>query len=229
MPVPGWPQHNERVSKMTKSIVDRVQDSFTGEDRDSISKYLDWARSTLLDYSQSSRRMATLLILLGAIFELVAYSRNSSISIGSFVVARGSVALVFLPTLAAYIFFQIATDLSRFNQLLRIFSAVYKIWREKAVENDLEVPLIGPVPLYWNPIGTTYSAANRYTSDKIEMVGSITLMIAVAIGIIAFEAQAYYVLYIPHYPKIISWIISLCVTLFCLIMALLALTTGNDA
>ena len=125
------------------SIKARARNSFVNDDRENISKYLDWARSTLVDYSQNNRRTATLMLIIVAIFELVAYSRNASISVGSFVVARGSVVLDFLPAIAAYMFFQIIVDLNKADQLQKLFTQVFAVWSEKAEENDLDAFLRG--------------------------------------------------------------------------------------
>jgi hypothetical protein len=213
---------------MARSIEDRAKDSFGNDDRESVSKYLDWVRTTLIDYAQNNRRMATLLLIVVAIFELVAYSRNSKIIIGSFVVERSSVVLDFLPTLVAYLFFQIAADANKADRLRKLFSEVFKIWSVEAEKNDLDVSLMGPAPLYWNPTGGTTRESNTYSSDRAEEFGSMAMMIVILIGVLAFEVQAYCVLFAPSGSKLVLWIIGLIVTLFCLTLGFMVLMGDSD-
>jgi hypothetical protein len=213
---------------MAKSINDRVKDSFEKDDREDISKYLDWTRSTLLDYSQSNRRTATFLIIVVAIFELVAYSRNASISIGSFAISRGTVILDFMPALAAYFFLQVIADWGKVNQLTKVLKATFQAWSKKAEENDLDVFLLGSVPLYWDPQSGYTKATNIYPADRVQTVATNTTMVVILLGILAFEAQAYYVLFVTSGSRLTLWIISLCITFFCLIMGWIMALADSD-
>jgi hypothetical protein len=214
---------------MPKAIVERVRDSFSGDDRESIAKYVDWARSTLTTYYQNSRRMATLLIIVAAIFELIVYSPNQSVIVASFIVVRGSVVLYFLPVLVAYILYQNCTDSNKSRQLGVIYKEIFKLWSEKAEKNDLDVPLLGPSPLYWNVSLGKGRAENTYPSNKVEIVGSRALTVAIFLGIIYFEGQAYYLLFATTYPRIMLWIISLGLTLFFLVITISATAAASNA
>src|ERR1035438_847812 len=124
---------------MAKDIKARVQDSFHEDDRENVFKYLDWTRSTLLDYSQSTRRTSTIMLLVVAVFELVVSSRNSSISISSLRVTRSSVAFEALPVLLAFFFLQQCIESNKADQLFIIFAEAFKIWSQKGEDNDLNV------------------------------------------------------------------------------------------
>jgi hypothetical protein len=164
---------------MVKNPTDRVKDSFTGDDRESIAKYLEWSRLAILDYSQALRRSATIQIITIAAFELVAYSKNQKISLGSFELARNSIVLTFLPAIVAYLFFQITTDHNRIDQLTTMYFAAFRLWSEKSEGNDLDTPILGPAPLYWNTFRGRYQRNNMYRYDRIENVGSGIIMIIV--------------------------------------------------
>ena len=138
--------------QMTKSPKDRIKDSFSKDDRESIAKYLDWARSAILDYCQALRRSATILVIVVAIFELIAYSKNQTISVGSFVIARNSIVFLFLPVLVAYFFLQIMADHNRVNQLLsgvvrRLGNCIGNSRRARGIDPDRPFfrPDISPV------------------------------------------------------------------------------------
>lgn len=208
---------------MPKYIYERVQESFKEDDRENIFRYMDWLRSTMQDYTQNMRRIATGALLLVALFELVANSRNSSVSIGSFRIARGTVVFDVLPIVVAYLVLQIIIDVNKVDQLQGVFSEAFKIWSEKAKANDLDLLPHGPVPLYWNPTAsmTRPGRDNMHMSDKVDIVASFTLSWGLVLAVLAFEAHAYYIL-LPSPPSVL-WFISLGCTLFCLTIGAIGL------
>lgn len=203
---------------MAKSIEARVQDSFSEANREDIFKYLDWVRSTILDYSQTMRRMATFLILLIAAFEIVANSRKSQITIASFQIARGSVVLTLLPGLVAFLVLQMMTDAGKAHRLITVYQEVFKLWSEKAEANDLDSEVLTDPPLYWTPAGGGFRKENVNRAYKLADDSSLVLTVAVLMGILAFEAHAYYVLFPAHFPNLILWLISLSIALTCLVL-----------
>lgn len=222
------------------SIEDRVKGSFgkadgkniSEADKENISKYLDWIISTLGDYAQNNRRTATLLLFIVAAFELVVYSRNSNISIGSFVIARGSIVFDFAPALVAYFCLQIIADWNKTDQLMKVFRTVFALWSEKAEENDLGNFLLGSAPLYWNPTGGftgRLEPTNKYRSDRLEIFSTSVIMITVLVGVLAFEAHAYYVLFAASGSKLVLWAVSLFITVIYLATATLTLFASNNA
>lgn len=208
---------------MIKRIQKRVQDSFSKSDHEDLARYLDWSRSTLSEYAQSIRRSATLLFLLVAIFEVVVNSHNTQISIGSFQIARSSLALVFLPMVVAFLLFQVIMDTEKAGRVGTAFSEAFKLWSEKGQTNDLDALLFSPTPMHWNTQGVISPGTNLDPIDGVETIGSILLLIATLIGVAAFEAQAYYILYPTHTSGYFPWLASLLITLFCLVLASLTL------
>src|ERR1700733_11512401 len=127
---------------MTNSFSKRINESFDGADRDDIVKYAEWARSTVMDYSQALRRSAAIIVIAVAIFEVVAYSKNQAIQVASFTVTRNSVVLVFLPAFVAYFFFQLTADHNRFYQTGMLYEQAFLLWCEKGGKNDLDTPIL---------------------------------------------------------------------------------------
>jgi hypothetical protein len=200
---------------MTKPIEIRVQDSFT--QREEALKYLDWCRSTLQDFMSSTRRSATSLLVLAALFELVAESRNAKITIGSFSISSGSVVLEVLPILVAFFLFQLIVDTNKADVVMKSYIQAFKLWSRAASANDLDLVAVGPTSLYWSlPALFTGYARNRYRSDAVCYVNSLILMAAISLAVLAFETQAYYILFPASMNAL--WSISLLCTLYCLIM-----------
>ena len=203
---------------MKKSYADRIKESFDGASRDDIVKYVEWARSTAMDYTQALRRSAAIMVIAVAIFEVVAYSKNQTIQVASFTVARNSLVLVFLPAFVAYFFFQVTADHNRIFQLEDLYEQAFLLWCEKGGKNDLDTPLLGPSPLYWNVTADHYYVENISRADKIENFGGLVMMVVIFFGIIAFEGQAYYIIFTSKNLEIAAGVISAAVTIFCLAM-----------
>jgi hypothetical protein len=210
---------------MTKSIEDRIKASFDEDDKEETLKYMDWINSALLNYCQDVRRNAGFLLLLVAIFELVIGSRKATISIGSFGVSRNSIALTFLPAIVSFLYMQAILDSQKASRLNTIFSIAFKIWSPNASANKLDLYLSQPAPVYWNMAGGTYNQSKLDKLDDRESVMSYTFITAIIFGILAFEAQAYYLLFSTRAPEIIVWAVSLLVTLFCLVSGMLLIFT----
>jgi hypothetical protein len=211
---------------MAKTISDRVRDSFKDDDRENIYKYLEWCRSAIQEYAQVMRRMATGILLLAALFEVVANTRNTSVSIGSFHITRGSIVFNFLPVVVAYLFLQISTDYNKADQLVRAFSGAFSLWSKEAESNDLDLLIQGPMLVYWNPYTGRIRDVNQSTAGRVEFAASAVLTYGILLAILAFEAHAYYALFPTSFDAL--WLISVCSTLFCLIMSIAALRANNS-
>lgn len=222
---------------MPKNVTQRVENSFISDDlkvdnREDMFRYMDWLRPTMQSYTQNMRRMATIILLLIAVFELVAHSRNTRFSIESFPISRGSVVFDILPVMVAYLVLQIITDVNKAYQLNRVFTAVFKKWSQSAGANDLDRLLYGPESLYWSWHTQWTDEENKSASDNREFIASSVLSAGLLLAVLAFEADAYNVLfssaqYFLWHVRYLLWGISLGCTSFCLIAGALALTANT--
>jgi hypothetical protein len=204
----------------------RIADSFGADDEERILKYLDWLRSVSIDYVQSIRRTAVILVFLVAVFELVANSRDARITVSSFDVTRGSVVLIFLPALISYLYLQIASDTVKADRVIVAFMEAEKIWAPSAAQNDLDVLLMGSQPIFLNVFAGRQRTVNRQRADTAEEVASATFLVIFYLGVFAFVAQAYYVLFSTHIATLIAWSVSLCVAIFCLVFSAIIWLAG---
>lgn len=208
---------------MAKKLDERVKEAFTENDKEQAIKYLDWLRPTILDYAASIRRSSLVMILLVAIFELVISAKDIKITIGSFQVARGSIVLVFLPPLIAYLYMQAFWDTVRADYLREAFVAIFKIWSPKAEKNDFDDLLTPSQLMYFSVIGGSFHEETKRRIDKLEDSASSIFVVSVIFGVVAFEGQAYFVLFPHHLGEAFTWTISLCITIFCLCITVLTL------
>jgi hypothetical protein len=229
--------HLSEVLGMPKNVNQRVEDSFTTDDpnvdnREDMSKYMDWLLPTMQSYTQNMRRMATAILLLIAVFEFVAHSRSIKLSVESFPISRGSVVFNILPVVVAYLALQIITDVNKADRLNWVFTAVFKRWSPSAGKNDLDKLLYAPESLYWSWHTKWAEKENMYASDNQELIASRVLSVGLLLGVLAFEADAYYVLfsstqYSLWHVRYLLWAISLGCTSLCLIMGVVALRASN--
>jgi hypothetical protein len=204
---------------MTKSLKDRADDSFDDNDHEDIREYLEWLRATIADYSQSVRRLAIAILLLIAVFELIHESRARVVlQVASFHIYKGSVVLIFIPAIVSYLYLQMNIDSTRLKNLQEVFTQVFRRWNEKAEENDLDVWVKPPQAIYWNVGGSAFRSTNRVPSDTVEGVASYILGPIFILGVLAFEAQAYYALFALPITHHIVWLISVFITWFCNIL-----------
>lgn len=211
------------VAKTTaRSIAKRIENSFDkASDQDKIFQYLDWLRNTIVSYSQNLSRLTTFLILLIAAFELVSDSSGLQISIGSFKISKGSMVVEFLPCLVAYLYFQIVVDSRRIVSVRNAFMHTFQIWSKPGERNDLDVMVLPSLPLYWNPAVYQVHDELQRASDKVEYWAANVFQLVILIGVVTFQAQAYYVLYNSFKVLHITWYASLTITVFCLSAAVI--------
>jgi ABC-type maltose transport system permease subunit len=182
-------------------------------------QYLDWLRSVISERSQNIRRLATLILVLMAIFELVSNAKGESITIASFRVVQHSVVLQFIPGLVSYLYFQVYVDTVQITSLYRVFTFTFRRWRPDAERNDLDSLIIPSLPLFWNPVAGRIRPENSRPKDKLEEWASTIFVTVILVGVLAFEAQAYYALFRSNFPRSdILWLVSLSFTVFCLAM-----------
>jgi hypothetical protein len=204
------------LDPMIKSIEERVKDSFESSDSDQVFKYLELMRQTRDDYAGELRRLSTVLILLVAVFELVENGKNTIISVSSFQFSRHSVVMIFVPALAAYLFCQLSIDSTKSDRIGHAFNSTFRLWCPKGADNDLDILVQGPAPLYAN--SSTFSSRKfGGLTEKVEDIGGLTFIVVLLLGVFAFEGQAYYVLF----SYSILWFVSVVLTVYLLVFGII--------
>jgi hypothetical protein len=221
MPMEETPaQGNEQPppdNSRPKSIIQRVVDSFDDPNHDDISGYLDWLRAAIGDSVTDLRRTLLIMLLLIAAFEIVMESPNAHVSLGSFEIVKGSIVLIFIPMIVACLFFQMMVATTRLITLRTVFKHAFRKWSDKGGENDLDFFIYPAMPVYWNIMGASESFTNMPFSRNIESAGSVPFLLIIMFGTVAFEVQAFYLLY--HVTNIFLWVIGLCIATFCIILS----------
>jgi hypothetical protein len=199
-----------------KNIKTRIQESFGEAKREDISKYLEWVSTKIITQAQGLRRMVALIVLLIAAFELINEYPKTQMTLGGFHLYKGSVVLQFLPAFIAFLYLQSLIETLRLNDAQRAYASVLEMWSKKATKNQLEDYVMPSMPIYWN-IGAYASAAPKTFTIRLELVLSIAFSAFIRFGLLAFEAQAYYDLFVLPARDNILWTISAFgATFFCL-------------
>lgn len=205
---------------MAKDIKKRIDDSFATGDRADLLTYMEWLRSSMTDLSQQLRRSAGLALLLIAAFGLVEESPKTTITIGSFQLSSGSVVLVFIPGLVAYLYLQAVDQTTTLDSVQIAFTEALSKWSAEAEKNDLDLLAFPSMALYWSSGVTNGYTDNRSWLESFKGWTSSIILIVVQIGVFAFEGLAYYKLYRGSALHNIPWIISLCFAVSCLMAGL---------
>jgi hypothetical protein len=118
-----------------------------------------------------------------------------AISIGSFQISRNSIVLQFVPAVVAYLILQMQMDTVRSVEMRVAFSQLFEKWSAGAAAEDMHLLVHSPMPIYWNIHGGAGRSTNRPSTWIVSLIISISMMTLLAIGALAFEVQAYYLLY----------------------------------
>ena len=146
-----------------------------------------------------------------AIFELIIEAPNTTFTIVSFHITKSSIAFLFLPALVAYLYLQTFIDTNRMGDAEIAFSSTFNKWLPLSKSNDLDVLALPSQPLYWS-FAPSMQEANKDSTYKLdETIGYIIVFIYL-LGGIAFEVQAYYLLYSQSSSHLVLYAISALIT-----------------
>jgi hypothetical protein len=202
-----------------KSINTRVQESFGEAEHGDVSQYLEWVNAKITGQAQSVRRMVALIVLLIAIFELVYEYPQTQIVIGSFRLYKGSVVLLFIPAFVAFLYLQSLLETYSLNDAQRVYTRVFKKWSEKAAENQLDEFVMPSMPIYWN-IGAYIGGFPKTFVFRLELALTVLFSSFIVFGVLAFEAQAYYDLFLLPARDNILWVLSVSAATVCCLAAI---------
>jgi hypothetical protein len=214
---------------MTKSVRQRIWDSFEGGLNSDYKLYEERVFSSWKDVSSSLNKSVFLILGLIALFELLTYQNSShDLAIGSFSFANSSMVQVFLPTIVAYAIYDGCRLTLRWMDLQAAYLAISERDSAAISDNDLDL-LIAPVlPAFW-AVGKRLSAQNADRGEKFILPMTILLAwVTMIVAPLGFEFQAYYHLYNKFGPhNILLWINAGITTLF-LFTAVTYITLRED-
>jgi len=199
---------------MGKSINQRISNSFTGDQ--GVAETRDYAKdvySSWKDVAQSLSRNSILILVLMAIFELLAYQKQSSnITIDSITISNLPIVQIVLPAVISVMLYDCIRLTGRWNDLENAYCALIEICAPAQHKNDLDLFVKPSLPAIWG-VGRDTSPEIITPSEKF--ISNVTTVFAITIVFIfpfSFEGQAYYRLLQKFgYENILLWI-SLVVT-----------------
>jgi hypothetical protein len=195
----------------------KISEGLSGYSREDISKYLDWLYGNISGAIQSVRRGVTIVVALIAAFELIASSgATASLTIFSVSIPKHSLAVQLIPAAIAFLYVQITKDSIDADRSRTAFSKAFEMWSNSSKASDLDSYIWPSSQLYWSPFTADVTGAPAGIDRAIFKVGSTFERIYSALTYL-FIAQAYYVLFTPHFNRYLClWLISLSFTLYCL-------------
>ena len=191
---------------MPKAASERVLDSFKNESASNsedqsnllgdVKDYTQQLRSVWADVCKSVNRDAILVVALIVIFELLAYQgAGKEFTIGPFSFANTSIVQLCLPSVIAYLVYDLYALSIRASNTENVYTELMKQFASRIYSNDLHFFITPLLPSFWSPtnllsdeIATT---ADRFAEFVKALLSAIVLMIIPLI----FEIQAFYHLF----------------------------------
>jgi len=210
---------------MGKRVRDRIFDSFHDgeskvqpEDKAEAREYSQSLYEVWKSISGSLSRIALLIFLLMALFELLAYQHTLiAISIGTLTLVNVPIIQIALPTIVAFLVYDGSRLTARFLRLELVYMELMRIYAPKLQENGLELLLEPNLPSLWGVGALSFEHTGNFSDSFMRKVNQTVLYILTFAVPLAFECQAYYRLTQKFgYHNIFLWI-NLIVTILLLV------------
>jgi len=189
---------------MSKSITNRVNESFDSADKESLKFYLGSLTAAWKDRADGIRRSATLMVILIIVFELLLRGSLKQVTVGPLVLSGTAIIAVFMPTGVAYFYFEAFRNTIAFEDTGHVYTATFRKWNESAEKNDLDLILEPQTPAFFPAgRGSSFLSSGGRVADIIDNVVAVIAIF----GTLAFEGYAFYQLYgDSHVSRILLWI-----------------------
>ncbi len=191
---------------MAKTISQRINDAFPEGAAADAEKFADKILNSWNEVSSSLGKLAILFVVLVGIFELLIYGPSSqSLTIGSITFANTSIVRIALPAIVAYVVFDGFQLAGRWGDLEAAYYAITKIYAPRVDQNALDYLIKPTLPSIW---GIGWGSGSETSTDRFnDAVRAAVGFTALIILPIAFEVQAYYLLFYRYgYRNIFLWI-----------------------
>jgi hypothetical protein len=205
---------------MSKSLDERVNRAFTDADSDKAQKFLDVTLSSWQQISDTITRTVVAIFFLGAVFELLVGSANaSSLTLGPLAFHNTALLQQFMPPLIAYLVYDTFSLVGRYIRLAGIYYLVLEKYQPKLRDSGLvffvQPQLRGPWAFqHERPPSGEQSKGENFD----DIVSQAISYVAFFLLPLAFEAQAYYVLFGKYGLSSIPVWVSLIITFSFLIV-----------
>lgn len=194
---------------MGKTIDSRIADSFVGDESASEAKeYADKVYAAWKDVSSSLSRNAALVFILIAVFELLAYQKESiALTVGIFTFTNVPVVQIVLPVIVALVVYDGYRLTARWVDLQYAYQDLVEKYAPKLSENELDILIRPSLPAFWG-IGISSSYKSGQFAEKFINVTNGIVALAAAFALpLGFAAQAYYQLFGKFgYQNILLWL-----------------------
>jgi hypothetical protein len=196
---------------VAKSIEARIKtsfpspDSFTKDNKESLTFYLQTLMTTGKDYADGIRRSAALMLVLMAAFELLLRGAIKQTTIGPLVLSSTTSIEAFMPTGVAYFFYDALNCGINYEIVLSAYTAAFSAWNATAEVNDLDVIVRPRIPPYFVASGGSSPGISPFADLMSRIQGSFVVVIL--LGPALFMAYAFYQLSgLLHGSSVLLWV-----------------------
>ena len=193
------------MPKIAESIRERINESLSSSDRDSLTYYLETTRAAQKEYADSLRRSATLMVLLMAVFELLVRGKLKQVTVGPFLLSNATTITAFIPAVVAYFYYDCISTAICYENALSAYSGTFAIWNKVAEQNDLDILVYPRAPQY---MSAGYASQATTLPEYKTMINVNDFFAVLALFVpIAYFCYAFYQLAVILQPySVLLWV-----------------------
>ena len=201
---------------MSKSLSDRIQDSFSDDEASYASDYVRELQTSIRDSHQRIRNTTFLILISASLAELLARSAISQFSIGPFQVKDLSLIQKVIPIVLAYLLLEQHVLTLHTEAMESVYSEIVDYFHPKISENNLKMYLAPSMTLLWTA-GMEGTRDARLATFQDSVGGLLTLLLMGALFI--FEIYLFVVLFRTYgFTDALVWISVVLSTIFILLI-----------
>ncbi|MFN8050581.1 MAG: hypothetical protein U0Q22_04030 [Acidimicrobiales bacterium] len=141
--------------------------AFANVEKDDLRHYQAMVLEAINNVRSRMARVSGLILIVVAVFELLAHDGTASINVGPLSAHRSDVVMLGFPPVLAYFWLEMIILSNQSLVLLRTHTAVFELWNSSAARWKFERCLEPPQPLYFSTGGLAPGSAKSEWSIRL--------------------------------------------------------------
>jgi hypothetical protein len=190
--------------KMDRSLETRINESFPSDDKESIRYYLDAVMASLKAHAEKARHSTSVMLVFMAAFELLLRGTVKQATFGPFVLSGFTTIEAFVPLAVTYFYYETLLAIKDYEHLSSVYCYVFGLWNPVGDENDLDVYVQPPVPLYVPR--TMIGQSDLPGADIAKKTHNATALLLTFLPLFFIGYAFYQLFHLLHPSSLLLWI-----------------------
>ena len=190
------------------ALADRVAAAFDKETADAYGdQYLDAVVQNWREIARAMRRSLLVIVALMAGFFLLQNAKNTEITLGPLKLTNVSAVLTVIPALVAVLGYEVLAGFFAYVLCRDTITALMKVLHPSIHENDLQLLLVPPTTSLIGGVGSSWEDLRNTApgmEEKVLVVTSTGIFVAIVIGGFAFFGYSYIHLYADRHANMVA-------------------------